>query len=152
MPGYPSLIIPPLNLVTLPASLFSNGIILFSLTQRPDLAGLWLLSVSSPPLPSIRHEVLSTLLFQCLFHHPFFCFHNDPLMFRPLLPPIYPDDSTMQLPSNRLSNSNLFVLQGNQVNLIYSLSCKNLNSFWFPTKKVQDHCLTCKTFLCFLNL
>lgn len=46
----------------------------------------------------------------------------------------------------RLTNSNLFVLQGNQVNLIYSLSCKNLNSFWFPITKVQDHCLTCKPF------
>ena len=34
-----------------------------------------------------------------------------------------------------LTNSYLFVLQG--------------NSFWFPTKKVQDRC---KTFLCLLNL
>lgn len=71
MSGHPRLIIPALNLVTLPASLFS---VMATSSPPSTSAQTWQESDFSHPLLHhfINHEFLSTLLFQCLFYRPFF--------------------------------------------------------------------------------
>lgn len=105
MSGHPKFMISPLNLVISPASLFSPTALPFPHSLSPQTWQSSEFSHSSLKFHSINHEALSTLLFRCLSNCPFSQFPLWLLMPRPLLPPIHPDDSTLQSPIG-LTNCN----------------------------------------------
>lgn len=75
-------------------SLFSYGTT-SSLSQASNLMLIWFLCLSSPLPHSISHEVLSTLLFQCLSNRPFSSISTVTLPVQALAASYMPDDSTM---------------------------------------------------------